>query len=285
MSATRFVFNTIKQEDDEDYTTYFLRLSDQLKLCEYKNMEEEIMIDKIICSIQNVKMKEKLWMKEKLKLAEVVQLCKADEESRKQIENVSGKLNDVNKISSSSKYRSDVMNKQQKRSVPGNKKCVYCGGLWHTSLQKCPARNKTSFKCNKRGHFSQVCLGEAEVKQLTEGSESETEVLKIEKLGTSGVFSHLNFVLPRSKVKSLKCQLDTGANCNVIGYKQLKDILGQDPRFLNQAIKDTKQPLPTLDEVLPELKNAKLFSRVDATVDEYVPKIISTNRCSIKLLV
>ncbi|KAI5707774.1 hypothetical protein M8J77_009608 [Diaphorina citri] len=223
----RFVFNTMKQEDDEDYTTYFLRLSDQVKLCEYKNMEEEIMIDKIICSIQNVKMKEKLWMKERLKLAEVVQLCKADEESRKQIENVSGKLNDVNKISSSSKYRSDVMNKHQQRSVPGNKKCVYCGGLWHTSLQKCPARNKTCYKCNKRGHFSQVCLGEAEVKQLTEGSESETEVLKIEKLGTSGVFSHLNFVLPRSKVKSVKCQLDTGADCNVIGYKQLKDILGQ----------------------------------------------------------
>ncbi|KAI5754517.1 hypothetical protein M8J77_009180 [Diaphorina citri] len=214
----RFVFNSMKQEEEEDYQTYFMRLNDQIKLCEYKAMEEEIMIDKIICSIKNMKMKEKLWLRENLKLTDVVQMCKADEESKKQLENMSGKANDINKIKSTTLPASAT-----------SKKCPYCGGQWHSSLLKCPAKNKTCFKCNKKGHFSHVCRGEAVLKEVTRASASENDndVLKIEKSGTNGVYSNLNFVLGNSKVKSVRCQLDTGASCNVIGHNQLKQILGK----------------------------------------------------------
>ncbi|KAL1446555.1 hypothetical protein WDU94_005570 [Cyamophila willieti] len=217
----RFVFNSMQQDEEEDYQSYFLRLSDQVKLCEFKNMEEEIMIDKIICSIRNVKMKEKLWMKEKVKLPEVIQMCRADEESKKQIESMNGKLNEVNKIS------------KERRTTPNSsQQCVYCGGRWHSSLRQCPARKKTCFNCQKKGHFTHVCRSQVQLKQVSRDSGSEDtdeseEVLKIEKMGTKGVFSTLNFVLPNSKVKPVRCQLDTGAECNVIGYEQLNQIVEQ----------------------------------------------------------
>ncbi|KAI5728108.1 hypothetical protein M8J77_011707 [Diaphorina citri] len=176
------------------------------------------MIDKIIGSIKNMNMKEKLWLKEKLKLTDVVQMCKAEEESKKQLENMSGKVNDINKIKSTAFP-----------ATATSKKCPYCGGEWHSSLLKCPAKNKTCFKCNKKGHFSHVCHGEAVLKEVTRASaiENDTDVLKIEKSGTNGVYSNLNFVLGNSKVESVRCQLDTGASCNVIGHNQLKRILGK----------------------------------------------------------
>ncbi|XP_026683473.1 uncharacterized protein LOC113469766 [Diaphorina citri] len=99
----------------------------------------------------------------------------------------------------------------------------------NSTALKCPAKNKTCFKCNKKGHFSHVCHGEAVLKEVTRASaiENDTDVLKIEKSGTNGVYSNLNFVLGNSKVESVRCQLDTGASCNVIGHNQLKRILGK----------------------------------------------------------
>ena len=38
-----------------------------------------------------------------------------------------------------------------------------------------------------------------------------------------------------------------------------------DPRFLNEVLQRERYPLPTIEDILPELANAKLFSKVDLT--------------------
>ena len=36
-----------------------------------------------------------------------------------------------------------------------------------------------------------------------------------------------------------------------------------DPHYLNQALKRIHYPLPVIEEILPELSKAKVFSKVD----------------------
>lgn len=82
----RYIYNSMKQSDNDSYQEYFLKLKKQSKLCDYKNMEEELMLDKIICSIKDVKLREKLWLKKDINLTEALDMCRSSEETKRQLE-------------------------------------------------------------------------------------------------------------------------------------------------------------------------------------------------------
>jgi hypothetical protein len=50
----------------------------------------------------------------------------------------------------------------------------------------------------------------------------------------------------------------------VVKKSKGKICLCIDPKPLNKALKRNRYPLPVIDELLPELTNAKVFSLVDA---------------------
>lgn len=57
-------------------------LKPQIRLCDYKTMEDELMMDKIIY----LKISEKLLLKQNITLQEAIQICKSINETKKQLE-------------------------------------------------------------------------------------------------------------------------------------------------------------------------------------------------------
>lgn len=78
----------------------------------------------------------------------------------------------VAKISSRSRnqnYKNTPYSKDNKHSdMRKEDTCKFCGHDNHPR-QKCPARNSTCHKCNKRGHYGRVCLSKSasKVKEVT----------------------------------------------------------------------------------------------------------------------
>lgn len=217
----RYIYNSMKQTEEESYQDYFLKLKTQSKLCEYKTMEDELLLDKIICSIKDVKLREKLWLKKNIDLSEAINICKSSEETKKQLEFLEDKQNEINKV--------EFKNKKF-RHTKNQKKCAYCGGEWHNKIEECPARTSICYQCDKKGHFATVCRQRRNnIKyvhhNVPNNDDVDQKILQVNHFKDQGVFINLNVILPNSKVKTTSFQLDTGATCSIIGEKTLCNIL------------------------------------------------------------
>lgn len=225
----RYIFNCMTQGENESYKEYFLRLKSQVKLCSYKNMEEELMLDKIICSIHDINMRERLWIKKSIGLNDAIQLCISNEEMKQQLSKLQNVPNEINKL----KWKPRPKNSEIK------KQCSFCGNDWHKNREDCPANGKVCYKCNKFGHFVRVCKDKRKVKEIINEKEVEdykdAPVLKIEHKENKGVFCTLQVIDTKSKKQDVNFQLDTGASCNIIGEITLKKILNTDRLILNKG--------------------------------------------------
>ena len=98
--------------------------------------------------------------------------------------------------------------------------------LWHaTQTERMPGVQQTWY------HFASVRMAKkkGEVNLLQESSESEESILKVEEVSSiescgNRWFTTLSTYKHETK---LKCQLDTGATCNVLSYRDLS-IIKQD---------------------------------------------------------
>ena len=218
----RYLFNTVKQNEDEGYNEYILKLKSMIKTCNYGTMEEELLLDKLVCSIKSIHLKQKLWMKPDLKLDDAINICKSTEEAQKQLTDIENKENIICNV------RSDKNQKNERD-------CKYCGYKWHKSLRDCPARTAKCNNCGKIGHFKKVCLSSEnkQVKEIGEYAENKQYVLKIN--GKKQVTSDLCVVLENGCKKLISFQLDTGATCNVIGKMNLLEIINLTDVDLNNS--------------------------------------------------
>ncbi|CAH1183822.1 unnamed protein product [Phaedon cochleariae] len=56
----RYLFNTVQQEENESYHAYFIKLKSMVKTCRYEDKEDELLLDKIICSVKDMNIKQKM---------------------------------------------------------------------------------------------------------------------------------------------------------------------------------------------------------------------------------
>ena len=114
---------------------------------------------------------------------------------------------------------------------------TYCGNQMHRKRRDGSAFGQVCRKCNKSNHFVSVCHAKRSnsVVVLSEdNSDSDLSVLQVETVSTLAgkgkqVLTELIFCIEdadRVKYKkSIVCQLDTGASCNVISYRDLSILL------------------------------------------------------------
>lgn len=235
----RAMFTYASQEPDESYDTYFVRLRGLIQNCQYGELLEDLLLDKIICSIKDHSLRARLWENRKIDLQTAIDTCRSKEASDKQLKeidvhsssNSSGTiLADVNKLKySSRKSRS----RSPKRNAKTDVQCNYCG-YKHKSDGNCPAKNATCRKCNKAGHFAKVCMSRRSehVKKFQERADpnehnSEEYVFTVNESTKRGMFADIQLCIDdeKNRFEMMKCQLDTGASCNVVGLDWLCDIL------------------------------------------------------------
>lgn len=172
--------------------------------------------------IQDRSVKDRLFRETKLDLKKAIDICKAAELAKKQLQEITAPRVDVLKQekkvvqpTSSGKqyYRGKQQHKTQSRDMVSKTSCYSCGGDHARNRMKCPARSAVCNKCKKTGHFGKVCKTVNTIECTI--NETETENLFI------GSITQINDSMWEQKCTlnntlDIVFKLDTGAAANIL---------------------------------------------------------------------
>ncbi|CAH2089953.1 unnamed protein product [Euphydryas editha] len=150
----RHLFRQIKQEENEKFEKYLVRLRQQALKCQFTDVEDNL-IDQIIekCSSDELR-KKILRAGETITLTDVITEANTLEVVERQLSDFNRENKDqtVNKIDTQVEKKTFINNRK--------KECFRCGSWNHLASDvKCPAKGKTCNKCKKMGHFQSQCRG------------------------------------------------------------------------------------------------------------------------------
>lgn len=268
----RFIFNSRQQQTNETFEKYLAELRKLIKTCEYGQLEDSLLRDKIIIGIRDEETKKRLLQTQNLDLRRTIDICRTNESAAQQLSNFSKEDQSVHKVKTRHgrhEERRQGLDRSAKSKITQNwvTNCKFCGKDHAKRKEKCFAWGKTCAKCKKRNHFHQKCT--ARLHQVTRDcpSSSESDSDKeyhLLKVGSKAVTASLIINL-----KKVRFQVDTGADINTISRKhvytqQLKpttrDLVmwnGTRVKPLGQAILRTKNP-----------KNGKTYDVLYIVVDD-----------------
>lgn len=225
----RYLFHSAQQQGNETIDQYIIRLRHLAENCKFGALHDEMLRDRLVLGCRDKGARARLFREKECSLKKALESLQISEATHEQLKDIGSEENTVSAV-------------QQKRSTrkalqPSRQSCKYCGGRHETSRNKCPAYGKTCRKCGKPNHFHTVCLsGRAANRQISaveepdsELTESEEELFVVEQVGTVKHNSKGQFFVPLSFIHELgkttvDCQLDTGATCNVISFKDVCTI-------------------------------------------------------------
>ncbi|KAJ8735710.1 hypothetical protein PYW07_007330 [Mythimna separata] len=147
----RHVFRLIKQEENEKFEKFVVRLRQQAAKCQFVDVDDQL-LDQITDRCSSEELRKKILKNgDKMTLEDVIAEANALEVINRQLEDFSQKQKrnqDVNQVKDNSN------NKNQR----GKRECFRCGGWNHLAYdEKCPARGRKCTKCGRIGHFKLQC--------------------------------------------------------------------------------------------------------------------------------
>lgn len=250
----RHCFHLCDQQEDEEFDAYLLRLRKIVEFCKYDNniTTDSMLRDRIAFGVKDSNLKKKFMQDdpEKLDLQKIIQECKSAELIEKRLDELNiKKEKNVNKVE-----RKD--DKATKLIV-----CKFCDTKHKWDIKLCPAYNHTCKICNKKNHLEAVCWKNEKAKKknstrkkvkLIERSEEESDTCSDseEEIKVIKQISHTNkgpvtavLSMKFNKWKNVKCELDTGAEVSLIGYKDLCTLMRTD----SPPLRSSKYKLKNFD--------------------------------------
>ena len=242
----RFVFNSCVQTAAETVDGYVNRLRKLASSCAFGALTDELIRDRLVIGLNDTATKGKLLREQALDLNKALRIARSSEVADMQLKSMKSeeqkKAEEVNmfqkyKKASSRKPKATANKSAEKKHKSSQAKCKYCGReQTHSKVTDCPAYGKTCNSCQKLNHFSSVCRTKGKkgqvhtVTQDYSGSDTDESLLKVEEVSSMGStgkqwFATLSFADNKQKPQAqLKCQLDTGATCNVMSYNDLSVV-------------------------------------------------------------
>ena len=150
-------FNLRTQQPGESAEQFIIALYTLSESCEYGTMREQLIRDRLVVGILDCALSEKLQMDPKLdleKAKKAVRLKEAVQESQRTLRQAGDTKDNPIKLDV---VRTKAMKKQYRNPRGGRRSCSRCGGQPQPS-EKCPARDATCFRCQKKGHYSAQCF-------------------------------------------------------------------------------------------------------------------------------
>ena len=126
----RFKLNSRNQSESEDVDTYVASLRQLAAKCNFKDLLEELVRDRIILGIHCEDTRHRLLSTKGLTLEKMISICRSKETARLTIHNIQKQASDVHKIE-----------KKAQHSVP-TIACKYCGKTHQRKKEMCPAWGK-----------------------------------------------------------------------------------------------------------------------------------------------
>jgi hypothetical protein len=225
-----FRFWNVQYQDPFD--KFLTELKTRATACNFQE-KDRMLRDKIVFTVTG-KLQELLLREDKLTLDKAVKVCRAFEQSNRQVKEIrdmSTPSQSVNKVfHKPSGKPASKPNKFQGSRHPqkptGRHKidCNFCGYQHEGQKEKCPAWDKTCRKCQGRNHFASRC------KKDINSVAKEVEDTPSQESGDQDVWLASINNNDNDSVKATMCvngldvhfQLDSGADVNTINQKHVK---------------------------------------------------------------
>lgn len=253
----RYVFNSLTQNDDEAVENFVVRLKKAVKSCGYKELEGELLRDRLVVGIKDDMLRRRLLVKDNLDWNDAVSICVIQETTDAQIkEFASKKVEDVFSLRSSNRNGNlSRYNNDGNYNNNNNRNCNSCG--YKHESNRCLAYGKQCYKCNKLNHFASKCrAGYSRSPRRIQTIESDEHIADDYEEMPIATFESISSVNDSTmqqrkgnskilttnlrisadddhigkKAKSTIFQMDTGASCNVMSlskYKELTNLNGE----------------------------------------------------------
>ena len=261
----RAKFNQRRQEDCESADSFITSLYCLVEHCQYGDLTEEMIRDRIVAGVRDRKLSEKLQLDAELTLEKAMHMVRQTEVVRQQQDVVRGVASTEAKVEAvkSTSFRrrgygrSTEMSQRTTRSLrPTEDICSRCGRKPSHSKFSCPAKNAKCHKCNRVGHYQTMCRSKVSVGTVDESSEEESFLGAVH--STTSNQAKPWAVTLKMNGSPIEFKIDTGADVTVI---------------------PTDLYVPSLDGVL--LKPKKVLSGPNkvplAVQGSYVASLQSTN--------
>ena len=163
----RAKFNKRNQQLGETAEEYIMQLYKLAEGCNYGEFTEEMIRDRLVVGIRDNAMSERLQLDPALTLDKAKRMIRQREAVHEQQEDLKGASRlsgdiDETRYLERGYRRKQIPSKRPPTSERGSQKhsnkkqCTRCGKEQH-ARDKCPAKDATGFKCNKKGHYSSQC--------------------------------------------------------------------------------------------------------------------------------
>lgn len=161
----RHMFRLLKQEPDEKFDKFLVRLRNQAEKCKFTEKDDHI-IDQIAEKGSSVELRKKILKSgDQITLDQIIIEANTLEAVNKQLQQFESTSKDesVNKVEAKP-------NRKMKETMFEKVGCGRCGSRKHNSYDStCPAKGKECLKCGLRDHFRQFCRTRNLKKKIQEG--------------------------------------------------------------------------------------------------------------------
>jgi len=157
----RAKFNQRKQDEEETVDAFVTALYELAEHCSYGDLHDELIRDRLVVGIKDVKLSEKLQLDPELTLEKAITQSRQAETIKQQQPLLRGGQINESPIAAIRGKPSSSQSSMGPRPVSQHKSytqsCSWCSKSPRHDCQYCQAQDATCRKCGKKGHFNSVC--------------------------------------------------------------------------------------------------------------------------------
>ena len=289
----RHKFLTCVQEPTESIDQYVTELRTKASTCEFGELCESLIRDRIVCGISCNTLRETLLQETDLSLQKPIDMCRASEFSKRQTKSITEESKSVDFVNKNAtrdgkfppKEKKEKDRQKMTKSGPPNS-CKRCGTVH--APRKCPAFGKICQKCKNRNHFASQCLSKnVHFVESDQAAQPFVEDEQLEELfiGQVQKDDHKQEWKASLQVNNnlVEFKLDTGAQANVIpsdvfnslkGMPQLKTTKAKLTGFNGSEI-----PVAGVARMICKYKDKQIDSDFFVVEAEGQPPLLGLRAC------
>lgn len=289
----RFKFNSRVQQPGESVDQFINSLHALSDFCEFGNLREELIRDRIVIGMFNKRTSERFQLQAKLTLQEAILAARQAKMLDQQgaiLRPGPGASSEEVRVMSKSKARESVKSFPRKADMNKSEmqphieeRCYFCEK--ETPEERCPARRVTCSKCKKVGQWHQVCksVRYVNINDVNEGKDENSDEDERCNFFVGGIFaintlykdSHVDKEIWTCLLKvegfnnDVKFLIDSGANITCLSEGMLPTHLVNQVRKCNEIISgsDGKRL-----NIVGKLKLKLTYSNNEMVCDVYILK-------------
>ena len=247
----RFRFNSRIQKQSENIDSFVTDLRILAADCEYGDLKESLIRDRIIVGTNDARCQEKLLQETDITLEKALEIARSFEASKQHMSDLGARPVQVSAINHKKKgattNKFDKKQKQQSSAQASTSapKCQNCGNNHPDTTDSCPARGKICSYCKKRNHFVRMCRKlkskNRRVHEVQDNNDSDDfsefddfEALTFETIDVgktkfhtienNEIFTVININVGWKQATALKVKVDSGAQGDALPLRIYKRI-------------------------------------------------------------